>query len=91
MMRRKPLDSESKSELLAVRHKGCRITILSYLLTDGRWVPKAWVNRAPDEKEEGQLAVEEIEQPMATREAADTVARKKAIEWIDAQFPTVSG
>ena len=87
-MCREPLKPKSEGEPLAIRHKTCDITILSYQLTDGRWVPKALVTPSPENEERGQLVVDEVEHPLITRETADRVAKKKAIEWIDAaQYP----
>ena len=86
-----PLDPFSTREPLTVRHKACRITVLSYVLSDGRWVPKAWVMPSPEGEEPGQPIVDDIEHPLATREAADMVAKKKAIEWIDeVQYPSAT-
>ncbi len=88
-MRRERLEPESTREPLVVCHKTCRITILSYLLSDGRWVPKAWVSPSPETQERGQLVLDDVQHPLSTREAADRVAKKNAIVWIDeAQYPS---
>jgi hypothetical protein len=90
-MRKNPLNPDSTREPVTVRHKTCRITILSYLLSDGRWVPKAWVSPSPESEEPGQPIVDDVEYPLATQEAADRVAKKKAIEWVDeTQYPSAT-
>ena len=46
---------------------------------------------SPEGEEPGQPIVDDVEHPLATREAADMVAKKKAIEWIDeVQYPSAT-
>ncbi len=63
---------------------------MSYLLAKGGWVPKAWVNSSPENREQGQPVVDDLDHPLPTKDAADTVAKKMAIEWIDSQFPSAA-
>lgn len=89
-MRRKHLEYETKSGPLAFLHKTSRVTVTSYRLATGGWVPKAWVNSSPEDKEQGQPVVDDLHHPLPTKDAADAVAKKLAIEWIDLQFPSAA-
>ncbi|MBA3754442.1 MAG: hypothetical protein H0X01_09970 [Nitrospira sp.] len=53
-------------------------------------MPKAWVNSSPEDKEQGQPVVDDLHHPLPTKDAADAVAKKLAIEWIDLQFPSAA-
>jgi hypothetical protein len=81
---------EDKQGPLYLKHKTQRITIMSYLLATGEWVPKAWVNPVSESDHPGKRVVDAVDQPLPTREAADAVAKKLAIEWIDTQFPSAT-
>ncbi len=82
--------NEAKREPLYIKHKTQRITILSYLLATGDWVPKAWVNSCVGSEHPGQPVVDDVDHPLPTQDAADAVAKKLAIEWIDSQFPSAA-
>ncbi len=82
--------NEAKREPLYIKHKTQRITIMSYLLATGDWVPKAWVNSCVGNEHPGQPVVDDVDQPLPTQDAADAVAKKLAIEWIDSQFPSAA-
>ncbi len=84
------MEDEAKSDPLYISHKTQRITVMSYLLAKGGWVPKAWVNSSPENREQGQPVVDDLDHPLPTKDAADTVAKKMAIEWIDSQFPSAA-
>jgi hypothetical protein len=94
MMEPTPMPNEdvnvAKREPLFIKHKTQRITIMSYLLATGDWVPKAWVNDAAESEHPGQPVVDDVDHPLPTQEAADAVAKKRAIEWIDSQFPSAA-
>lgn len=87
-----PNDTTSKApqKPLYFKHKTQGITVLSYLVTTGGWAPKAWVNRDGGGEYSGQLVVDDGTHPLSTKDAADAVAKKMAIEWIDAQFPSAA-
>ena len=72
-------------------HKTHRVTVKSYLLAKGGWAPKAWLNSSPENHEQGHPIVDDLAHPLATKNAADAVAKKLAIEWIDSQFPSAGG
>ena len=64
---------------------------MSYLLAEGGWAPKAQINCCVGGDHLGQQqVVDAADHPLPTKEAADTVAKKLAIEWIDAQFPSAT-
>jgi hypothetical protein len=89
-MRDKKVNEEAEREPLYFSHKTQRITIRSYLLEKGDWVPKAWINTSAHREHQGQLIVDDVDHPLPTKDAADAVAKKLAIEWIDSQFPSVA-
>lgn len=80
--------NDAKREPVYIKHKTQRITIMSYLLGTGDWVPKAWVNSCAGSEHPGQPVVDDVDHPLPTQDAADAVAKKLAIEWIDSQFPS---
>lgn len=82
--------NEAKREPVYIKHKTQRITIMSYLLASGEWVPKAWVSASAQGDHPGQPVVDEVNHPLPTQDAADAVAKKLAIEWIESQFPAVA-
>jgi hypothetical protein len=70
-------------------HKTYTIRLMSYQ-RNGEWVPLAlaW---APGQREEhGRPITEENGQAFRTRDAADAVAKRLAIKWIDAQVPSAT-
>jgi hypothetical protein len=71
-----------------IRHKTYTIRLMSYR-RNGQWVPHALVC-GPGENEASGHPVTGDRQESLTREAADAVAQKLAIEWIDLQFPSMS-
>ena len=82
--------NKAKREPLYIKHKTQRITIMSYLLATGDWVPKAWVNSSVGSEHPGQPVVNDVDHPLPTQDAANAVAKKLAIEWIDSQFPSAA-
>ena len=80
--------NETKQEPLYFKHKTLEITVMSYLLVKGGWAPKAWVDSCVGGEHPGQPVVDDVDHPLPTKQAADAVAKKLAIEWIDAQFPS---
>jgi hypothetical protein len=44
----------------------------------------------PGGLENGNRVIRELGEPSPTREGADAIATKLAIEWIDSQFPSAS-
>ena len=51
-------------------------------------MPKAIVNTPTDAARKGHLVKGDPARPLPTKDAADAVAKKMAIEWIDLQFPS---
>jgi hypothetical protein len=72
-----------------IRHKTYTIRLMSYQ-RDGEWVPLALVSRPGQREEEGHPVIEDVSLALRTRDAADAVAKKLAIEWIDSQFPSAA-
>ena len=70
-------------------YKSYIIHLLSYR-RDGEWVPLAIASRPNQNKDEGHLVDGAVSQALRTRDDADAVAKKLAIEWIDAQFPSAA-
>jgi hypothetical protein len=77
------------NEDLIILHKTYTIRLISYR-SEGQWVPHALVNSPTEHEENGHPLTGDIGHPLPTREAADAVARKLAMEWIDLQFPSAS-
>jgi hypothetical protein len=71
-----------------IRHKTFTIRLTSYR-SDGLWVPLATVE-GPGGMENGNRVIRELGEPSPTREGADAIATKLAIEWIDSQFPSAA-
>ena len=71
-----------------LRHKTYTIRLMSYRRKIG-WIPKAAVKSA-DEAGEGQTIAGNPKDLLPTQEAANVMAKKLAIEWIDAQFPSAA-
>ena len=63
--------NEAKREPLYIKHKTQRITIMSYLLASGDWVPKAWVSASTQGDHPGQPVVDDLDHPLPTQDAAD--------------------
>ena len=57
---------------------------------DGEWVPLALVSRPRQRQEDGHPVSDDAGLSLRTRDAADATAKKLAIEWIDAQFPSAA-
>ncbi len=72
-----------------ILHKTCTIKLMSYRRKIG-WVPKAMVTSPSGEGGKDQTITGNPKELLATQEAADKVAEKLAIEWIDSQFPSAS-
>jgi hypothetical protein len=72
-----------------IHHKTYRIRLLSYR-SNGQWVPHALVNSPTEGEESGHPLTGNPDRPLPTSEAADAVAKKMAIEWIDSQFPSAA-
>ena len=79
------MEDDTRGDLAYFSHNTHRITVMSYLLVKGGWVPKAWLNSSPENLEQGRPIVDDVEHPLPTKDAADAAAKKLAIEWIDAQ------
>jgi hypothetical protein len=71
-----------------IRHKTYTIVLTSYR-SDGLWVP---TDTVCDPEGEGSdiRVIQDLGDPSPTREGADAVAKKVAIEWIDSQFPSAA-
>ncbi len=83
--------NEANQEPASFKHKTRNITLMSYLLAEGGWAPKAWISCCVGGDHPGQQqVVDATDHPLPTKEAADTVAKKLAIEWIDSQFPSAT-
>jgi hypothetical protein len=54
----------------------------------GDWVPLALVSSPGQREEEGHPVTGDVSAALRSREAADAVAKKLALEWIDSQFPS---
>lgn len=76
------------SDQLAILHKTYTVQLMSYRRKIG-WIPKATVKSA-DEAGKGQTIAGSPKDLLPTQEAADIVAKRLAIEWIDAQFPSTA-
>jgi hypothetical protein len=72
-----------------IRHKTYTIRLMSYQ-RQGDWVPLALVSSPGQREEEGHPVSGEAIQALRTRDAADAVAKKLAIEWIDSQCPSAA-
>lgn len=72
-----------------IRHKTYTIRLMSYQ-RQGEWVPLALASSPGQREEEGHPISGEVSQALRTRDAADAVAKKLAIEWIDSQCPSVA-
>ncbi len=82
--------NEAHQEPPSFKHKTREISLMSYLLAEGSWAPKAWIKSSIDGEYAGEQVVDAADHPLPTKEAADTVAKKLAIEWIDSQFPSAT-
>ena len=72
-----------------LRHKTYTIRLMSYQ-RQGEWVPLALVSRPEQREEEGHPVSGEVSQASRTLDAADALAKKLAVEWIDSQFPSAA-
>ena len=72
-----------------IRHKTYTIRVMSYH-RDGEWIPLALVSSPGQREEDGHPVREDVSCELRTREAADAVAKKLAIEWIDSQYPSAA-
>jgi hypothetical protein len=72
----------------SVIHKAHTIHLISYKMGEGRWVPEAWVHLSSEERGQGQAIRIDSTPPLPTREAANAVAKKLAIAWVDRQVIT---
>ena len=70
-------------------HKTYTIRVMSYQ-RNGEWVPLALVWGPGQREQDGRPITEEGRHALRTRDAADAVAKKLAIQWIDAQFPSAA-
>lgn len=82
--------NEANQELASFKHKTRKVSLMSYLLAEGGWAPKARIESCVDGQCPGQEVVDATDHPLPTKEAADTVAKKLAIERIDSQFPSAT-
>lgn len=76
------------AQMTAIVHKTYTIQLASYRRKIG-WIPKATV-KPPDESEKNHTIAGKPKDLLPTQEAADAAAKKMAIEWIDAQFPSAA-
>ena len=81
-------DDSGMSDQMTVLHKTYTIQPMSYRRKIG-WIPKAAVKSA-DEAGKGQTIAGNPKDLLHTQEAANVMAKKLAIEWIDAQFPSAA-
>ncbi len=72
----------------AIVHKTYTVQLISYRRKIG-WIPRAIV-KLPERDGKGYTIAENPKDLLPTHEAADAVAKKLAIEWIDAQFPSAA-
>ena len=74
-----------------IRHKTYTIRLMSYQ-RQGDWVSLALVSSSSpgQREEEGHPVSGEAIQALRTRDAADAVAKKLAIEWIVSQCPSAA-
>jgi hypothetical protein len=72
-----------------IRHKSHNVRLTSYG-RDGQWVPLAVVFSATVKEEDGYPVTGEPGKLFPTKDAADSAAKRLAIEWIDAQFPSAA-
>ena len=70
-------------------HKTYTIRVMSYQ-RNGEWVPLALAWGPGQREKDGRPITEESGQAFRTRDAADAVAKKRAIQWIDSQFPSAA-
>lgn len=82
--------NEANQELVSFKHKTRKVSLMSYLLPEGGWAPKAWIESCVGGEYPGKQVVDAADHLFSTKEAADTVAKKLAIEWIDSQFPSAT-
>ncbi len=73
-----------------VLYKTHTINLISYKLAEGGWVPEAWITTPTEDKEHGHPVRDDSIPPLPTRDAANVIAKKLAIEWIDAQVPSAA-
>jgi hypothetical protein len=73
---------------LHIRPKTFTIQLSSYR-SDGLWVPTATVCSASKD-EKGKRVIQDLADPLPTREGANATAKKLATEWIESQFPSAS-
>jgi hypothetical protein len=71
-----------------ILHKGYTISLISFKLAEGGWVPEAWVNSSTEEKEQGHPVRDDSIPPLPTRDGANDAAKKLAIQWIDSRVPS---
>ena len=71
-----------------IRHKNFMIELKSFR-SDGLWVPNATVS-GPESEREGARVVRDLGDPSPTQEGANDTAKKLAIKWIDAHFPSAA-
>ncbi len=72
-----------------ILHKTCAIQLLSYRRKIG-WVPKAIVKLSSGGGGKDHPVTGNPKELLPDQEAADKVAQKLAIEWIDSQFPSAT-
>ena len=72
-----------------IHHKSYTIRLMSYR-SDGQWVPLATVYSSPESEKNGHPVTADRDDRLPTREAANAVAKKMAIEWIDLRFPSAA-
>lgn len=72
-----------------ILHKIYRIRLMSYR-RDGQWVPHALVCSPGENEASGHPVTGDRQEPLPTKEAAEAVAKKLAIEWIDSQFTSAA-
>jgi hypothetical protein len=69
-------------------HKTYTIQLASYRRKIG-WIPKATV-KPPEDPEQNHTIAGKAKDLLPTQEAANAAAKKMAIEWIDARFPSAA-
>jgi hypothetical protein len=69
-----------------IHYKTYTIRLMSYR-RDGQWTPLALVSSSSQREGHSHPVSNEALQPLPTKDAADAIAKRLAIQWIDSQLP----
>ncbi len=72
-----------------IHYKTYIIRLVSYR-RDGKWLPLALVSISGPSEGHSHAVSDEAINPLPTKDEADVVAKKLAIEWIDSQLPSLT-